>query len=192
MRTITLFAIAWLLAACGGTPVQTQYYLLRSDIEQSSRDLRPSKEFAMGRLIIAAYIDQPGIVLETRAGEIRPAAHHQWAEPMSEGLEQFLRVEVSRAVGEDVFPEAYSDGKFAFDVRVDQLHGTDDGDALLVAYWWIRRGSEVITSHQFSETAPLSSDGYGALANAQKALLSGLAGRIASSLQDVGMKAAGP
>jgi uncharacterized lipoprotein YmbA len=173
------------LTACSGTPVQSRYYLLRSDIEQQSRDLAPSKNFAMGRLLIAPYIEQPGIILETTAGEIRPAMHNQWAEPMHEGLRQFLRVEVSSAVGEDIFPEEYSDGDLAFDIRIDQLHGTADGDALLVAYWWIRRDGEILESYQFVETRALTRDGYGALVDAEKSLLSELARRIAGGLKEV-------
>ena len=184
-RTIILLA-SLLLVACSGTPVQTQYYLLRSDLEQRTRDLSPSKHFAMGRIVISPYIDQPGIVLETTQGEVRPALHNQWAEPMRQGLQQFIRVEVSDAVGEDIFPVEYSEGELVFDVRIDQLHGTADGDALLVAYWMIRRGRTPVSSHQFAERKPLRADGYGALANAQKELLSDLSGRIATSLKNVG------
>ena len=181
MRAIILVS-AVLLAACSGTPVQTQYYLLRSDIEQQSRDLAPSRTYAMGRLLIAPYIEQPGIVLETNAGEIRPAMHNQWAEPMNQGLRQFLRIEVSAAIGEDIFPKEYSEGDLVFDVRIDQLHGTAEGDALLVAYWWVQQDGEILASYQFSETAALTRDGYGALVNAEKALLSKLAGRIGESM----------
>ena len=181
-RIVTLLAIV-LLVACSGTPVQTQYYLLRSDMEQRSRDLEPSKNFAMGRIMIAPYIEQPGIVLETGQGEIRPARYHQWAEPMRDGLKQFLRVEVSQAAGEDIFPEDISQGELVFEVRIDQLHGTVEGDATLVAYWLSRRDREIVSTHQFSEREALRSDGYGALADAEKALLSRLAGRVADTLK---------
>lgn len=189
IRTVILLASA-LLVACSGTPVQTQYYLLRSDIEQDSRDLAPSETFAMGRISLAPYLEQPGIVLETSAGEVRPAMHHQWAEPMVQGLEQFMRVEVSAAVGEDIFPSGFSKSDIIFDIRIDQLHGTADGDALLVAYWWIRRDDQLLASYQFSETRALSQDGYGALAHAEKLLLSGLAARIAESLRQTSAAAA--
>ncbi len=185
MRSTILLCLA-LLAACGGTPVQTEYYLLRSDVEQQSRDLSPSRKYAMGRIVIAPYIDQPGIVLETASGEIRPAMHHQWAEPMKEGLRQFLRVEISDAVGEDIFPVEYSEGDLAFDVRIDQLHGTADGEARLVAYWVVLRDRDILASYQFSETEPLRTDGYAALARAEKALLRRLSKQIAESLRDAG------
>ena len=185
MKLATLIVVL-LLAACSGTPVETRYYLLRTDSPQNSRDLEPSQDFSFGRVIIAAYIDQPGMVLETRAGEIRPARYHQWAEPMYQGIRNLLIIEVSQALGEDVFPARASVGDTIVDIRIDQLHGTSDGDALLVAYWWLRRNGEVLASYQFAETRDLRRDGYGALAKAEQTLLVELAGRIAASLKGAG------
>ena len=183
MKFVTL-TVALLLAACSGQPVETQYYLLRTDSPQNSRDLEPSHDYSFGRVTIAAYIEQSGLVLETRAGEIRPAQYHQWAEPMHQSVRNLLIVEVSQALGEDVFPARAGIGDTVVDIRIDQLHGTANGDALLVAYWWLQRDGEVIASYQFAESRDLSRDGYGALANAEQALLVQLAGRIAASLKD--------
>ncbi len=185
MKIATLLMVL-LLAACSGTPVETQFYLLRTDRSQTSRDLSPSQDFALGRVIIAAYIDQPGLVLETRVGEIRPAQYHQWAEPMYQGIRNLLIVELSQALGEDIFPARAGVGNTLVDIRIDQLHGTADGDALLVAYWWLHRDGEVVSSYQFAESRGLTRDGYGALANAEQALLVQLAERIAASMQDAG------
>ncbi len=93
-----------------------------------------------------------------------------------------MLLEVSRAVGADIFPASMSDAPVTFSVRIDQLHGTMDGDALLVAYWWIDSAGEELATYQFAETRPLSRDGYAALADAQKALLRELAERIGESL----------
>jgi uncharacterized lipoprotein YmbA len=183
MRIATLL-IALMLAACSGQPVQTQYYLLRTDAAQSSRDLKPSQDFAMGEVIIAAYIDQPGLVLETRRGEIRPAVYHQWAEPMYQGVRNLLIIEISQALGEDVLPARARTGETIVDIRVDQLHGTEDGDALLVAYWWLRRDGKVMDSFQFAERQSLSRDGYGALADAQQSLMVRLSRRIAETMDE--------
>lgn len=186
MRTpamkIALAALGLLLAACSGTPVEQHYYLLRSGAPTQTRDLEPSTRFAMGQTIVAPYIDQSGLILEIAPGEIRPARHHQWAEPMAGALSNLLLVEVSRAVDADIFPAAASGAPLVFDVRIDQLHGTLQGDALLVAYWWIRDEGGEFASFQFSETRPLARDGYAALADAQKALLLELARRIGESL----------
>ncbi len=178
-----LLMMTVLLFGCSGTPADTHYYLLRGEEPHQTRDLEPSKQYAMGNVIVAPYIDQSGLVLEVGPGEIRPARNHQWAEPMGGALHNLLLREVSRAVGADVFPAVMSRAPYVIEVRIDQLHGTMDGEALLVAYWWIQRQGEELVTYQFAERKPLATDGYAALAQAERALLEKLAVRIGESLQ---------
>jgi len=182
MRIFSL-ALLLLLTACSGAPVDTQYYLLRDSQLPDSRSLSASTEFALGRVQVASYIDQPGLVLEVGGGQIRPAMHHQWAEPMHQSVRSFLQTQVGNALGEDLFPAGISPAQTVLEIRIDQLHGTRDGQALLMAYWWLRRDNEVIASHQFSERRALQQDGYAALADAERGLLAELARRIADTLK---------
>ncbi|MEE4661411.1 MAG: PqiC family protein [Halieaceae bacterium] len=171
------------LAACSGTPIQNEYYLLRPEGPTETRPLTPSTAFAMGEVNVAPYIDQPGLVLETGNGQVRPARNHRWAEPLPRSLRMLLTTEVSRALAEDILPARFSDADTRFNVQIEQLHGTADGDALLVAYWWIVRDGETLASYQFVEREPLAGDGYSALALAQRRLLRTLAVDIAASLE---------
>jgi uncharacterized lipoprotein YmbA len=57
-----------------------------------------------------------------------------------------------------------------------------DGKAKLVAYWWLRRGKDVLSAHQFAEDRALAADGYAALVAAEQALLTELAKNIAATL----------
>lgn len=172
------------LAACAGAPPATQYYLLRGEPPTAVGQLTPSTRFAIGAVEVAAYIDQPGMVIETAPGELHAGKQHLWAEPMREAVRNFILVEVSRELGEDVFPRVFSEADTFFAVRIDQLHGAGDGQAVLAAFWWIRRGSEVLASYKFHETRALDTDGYAALARAEKALLADLAVKIADSLRE--------
>ena len=177
-------ALLLLVAACSGQPVDTNYYLLRGDRLPESRSLVASSDFALGTVVVATYIDQPGIAFETGGGQIRPAQHHQWAEPMHQSVRSFLQREISTLLGEDLFPVSMSSADTALDIRVDQLHGTNDGQAVLFAYWWLRKGGEILEPHQFGKTLALKSDGYEALVKAEKALLNSLAREIADKLKD--------
>lgn len=178
-------SVCLLLAACAGTPPATQHYLLRGEPPAAAGQLTPSTRFAIGSVDVAAYIDQPSLVIETSPGELHAAKQHLWAEPMREAVRNFILLEVSRDLGEDVFPRAFSEADTFFTVRIDQLHGANDGQAVLAAFWWIRRGSEVLASYKFHETRALDADGYAALARAEKALMVSLAGKIADSLREV-------
>lgn len=181
---------AWLLllslTACTSQPTTTTEYLLRSDLEQRSRQLSPSADFAFGTLVVADYIDHPGLVLETSRGEVHRARNHQWAEPLRRSLKLYLATEVSQHAGEDILFEVDSPAPTTIDIRIDQLHGSSDGEAVLVAFWRLVTDGNDDRAYQFAETLPLQRDGYDALAEAEKSLLSQLAQQIAQSLDPAG------
>ena len=182
MKFSILVVVSLLIVGCSSQPVEPNYYLLRPTGELQSRTLVPSSDFALGDVRIASYVDQQGLLLETTAGEIRPARQHLWAEPMYESVRTFLDLEISRAKGSDIFAAKFNKDAIIIDIRIDQLHGTHDGQAMLAAYWWLRKGNEIIASYQYAERKMLAADGYAALASAEKALLSDLAEKIAASL----------
>jgi uncharacterized lipoprotein YmbA len=182
MKSVSI-ALLLLLTACSGQPVPTQYYLMRSDNVPESRAVAPSENYALGMVAIASYIDQPGMVLEMEGGQIRPALHHKWAEPMSRSVRSFLQAEISEQLGETLFPVDVSPAEILVEIKVDQLHGTRDGKALLSAYWWLKRDGVILESYQVGESIALKSDGYAALAEAEKALLRLMAGDIANTLK---------
>lgn len=178
--------LALLISACSSQSVQPSYYLLRPEQLPGSGAISPSQKFAFGKLHVAAYIDQPGILLEIASGEVRAARHHLWAEPVHEGLVALLSQEISRQSGENLLPDAATPGAARINIRIDQLHGTHDGRALLVAYWWLETTEGTENAEQFAQYKELESDGYAALASAQKHLLSALASRIATVLATTG------
>ena len=181
MKVASLLLVV-LLTGCAGKAIEPSYYLIRSDNDLQSRALNPSKDFSMGSVVIASYIDQPGLLIETAEGEIRSARHNLWAEPVYEGVRNQLVVEIAQAKGEDILPVGLGNTAVVIDIRLDQLHGTNKGTAKLVAYWWLRRGQEVVAAYVFAEEQALVTDGYAALVAAEKALLSQLAKNIADTL----------
>jgi len=186
MKIATSILFLTMLSACSGTPTETHYYLLRDDSMAQSRQLTLSTEYAMGSVTISSYLDRPGLVLETNNGEVRPALKHQWAEPVQESIDNFLRTQISLSMGEDIFPADVSPARNELEIKINQLHGTQDGEALIVAYWWVRNDDKVISAHQFSETRSLNTDGYGALVDAERSLLVALAESIATTLKEAG------
>jgi uncharacterized lipoprotein YmbA len=179
---VAYLLLAVLLSGCASQTIEPSYYLLRSNEDLQSRELNPSKNFSMGNVVIASYIDQQGLLMETADGEVRTAQHNLWAEPVYEGVRNFLMVEIAQAKGEDLLPSRLSNSTTVIDIRIDQLHGTRDGEAQLVAYWWLRRNGEVLSFYQFAETQALHAEGYAALVAAEEVLLTQLAKKIAASL----------
>ena len=177
---LTFFAI--LLAGCSSQPMEPNYYLLRSDSDLSTRALQPATDYALGKVTIAPYIDQRGLLMETADGDLRAARLNLWAEPVYEGVRLYLLKEISAKSGADLLPAAADTSMGRINVRIDQLHGTNNGHARLVAYWWLEREGKVVAAYQFAEEEVLAADGYTALAAAQEELLSHLSQQIADSL----------
>lgn len=181
MKAASLLMVVF-LTGCAGQATEPSYYLMRSKHDLESRELSPSKEFSMGSVAIASYIDQPGLILETKDGEVRAAQHHLWAEPVYEAVRTQLMVNMAQAKGEDILPSDLGKTPVIIDIRIDQLHGTNRGTARLVAYWWLRRDGTLLSAHQFAEEQALTTDGYTALVDAEETLLAQLAGKIAATL----------
>jgi len=152
----------------------------------SSSALSTSTDFSLGTVEIAPYLDQPGLVMETADGQMRPASQNLWAEPMFDGVRNFLATEIARAHGQELLPTKLTakstSNTTVVNIRIDQLHGTIDGSARLVAYWWLVRADEVVALNRFAESRNLQTSGYSALVDAEKILMAELATKIAASL----------
>ena len=181
MKVASLLLVV-LLSGCAGKAIEPSYYLMRSDHDLETRALNLSKDFSMGTVVIASYIDQPGLLMETAEGEIRASRCSLCAEPVYEGVRNQLMVEIAQAKGEDILPANLGNTPIVLDIRLDQLHGTNKGTAKLVAYWWLRRDNEVLAAYIFDEEQALVTDGYAALVAAEEVLLTQLAEKIAATL----------
>ena len=171
-----------LLSGCASQTIPPTYYLLRSNQDLQSTELSTSKQYSLGTVEIAAYLNQPGLVMATGEGEMHPASQNLWAEPIYDGVRNFLATEIAQASGHELLPTKLSKNTTVVNIRIDQLHGTLDGQAQIVAYWWLVRNDEVASLNRFSESRALTSSGYSALVEAEKILLSELAAKIAATL----------
>ena len=181
MKAASLLLIV-LLSGCASQVTEPNYYLLRSSQDLQSSTLQASKNYSLGTVEIATYLNRPGLVMETADGQMRPASQNLWAEPIYDGVRNLLATEISSAIGQELLPTRLNKNTAVVNIRIDQLHGTQDGKAQLVAYWWLVRDNQVTGLNRFSNTRSLKISGYGALVEAEKDLLAELAKNIAASL----------
>ncbi len=179
---LLVMSFAMLLPGCASQIIEPNYYLLRSSQDLSSSTLSTSKDFSLGTVEIAAYLDQPGLVMETADGQMRPASQNLWAEPVFDGIRSFLATEIAQANGAELLPAKLTKNTTVVNIRIDQLHGTLNGKALIVAYWSLVRNDEVTALNRFSQSRDMDASGYSALVDAEKILLGELAQKIAASL----------
>lgn len=186
MRATALLS-TFLLAACAGTTPDTTRYLLPASAPAGTARVEPPVWIGLGRMAVAPYLSQAGLVVETRAHQVRPARFHQWAEPLADGLRRYLRSEISAALGFDVGADVSQRRRWDYtvDVSVDRMHGNLSGEALLVARWWIVPGSgqQENAAFRFAASQPLPREGYPGLVDAQIELARQLAVAIAESLR---------
>lgn len=176
-------SVVFLLTACASPAPQPNYYLLRSDPALQFRELNVSQTVSLGRLETATYLNQSGLVLEAENGTLRPARFHLWAEPIRESTRDYLKSEISRIMGEDIREGEGAGSAIIVNMRLDQMHGTSDGQAYLAGFWTLKRARQVLSSYQYAEKLALTRDGYAALVAAQKQLLTAWATKIAASIK---------
>lgn len=186
MRVAAAFALA-LLLACGGAPLTRTQYLLREAPTAQAGAVSAGLRVGLGRVTVAPYLDQPGIVVETETGQVRAASGHVWAEPLEDGLRSSLRAGISEALGLELGtqPSARRPWDYVVDVHVDRLHGTMGGEVWLEADYRITPRSELgePVDYRFVRSARLPRDGYPGLVEAEAALSRELARAIAASLR---------
>lgn len=188
--SLLVFAIA-----CAGAPPTRTYYLMRAEITDGVVRAQAPVSIGLGSVDVAPYLSDPGLVLETGAGQVQSARSHVWAEPLGDSLRLYLRAQISRELGYAVSPNTTSGETpdYVVDVAVEELHGTRSGAARLVATWRIARAdrTEELAAFRFARTRQLARDGYAALAEAEIALFDELATEIAKSLPAAGIPSTG-
>ena len=184
MRAFPGFLLVFAVACASAPPPKTKY-LLRYDAPPSA-EVPPSRpRVGLRGVQVAAYLNQPGLAVETAESEVRPASSHLWAEPLDKGLTLFLRAAIANALGEEVGTVTRSAPQWerSIDVFVDQFHGTMSGDAVLVARFEITSSTgSAPTVYHFVRSIPLESEGYAALVHAEKQLAEQLAVAIVAAL----------
>jgi uncharacterized lipoprotein YmbA len=192
MKLLIVVALSVSVFACGGKSAVRNQYLLRGEAAQTGLRAAGPARVGLGRVTVAAYLDQAGIVVESGAREIQPARNHHWAEALDDGLRIFLRTELSNALGEDVGlgPAQAAGWDYVVDVFVEQFHGKMSGEAVLVADFRVapRAGSGKPTEHRFAQSRALASDGYAALVDAEAELARQLAHAIAAAVRESAQK----
>ena len=185
MKYLACMAIL-LATACASAVPGLQQYLLRTEASSQFAVKDQSAVVGIGVVTVASYIDGLGLVLETSNGEVRAARDHQWAEPLRESLRTFLAREISAEAGQVIRAQrsGETDWQKRINIRIDELHGTANGEARLVAYWTIfdLEKRTVVAENGIVEIEALKNDGYGALVESHKVLLRSLASAIAATL----------
>jgi len=193
MKIRSVFILtAWLLAGCfgGGNRVsEPEFYLLRADVQLPDGPQAPAVTVGIARVSIADYLGQAGIVVASGGNQVRPARQHLWAEPLDSSIRLFLRDAISSELGYPIYGDTAKrlSWDYRIDIRIDEWHGSLEGDVKMLASWTVIDVSNdtELVRHRFERMIGMTDDGYDALVEAQKSLLSELAVAISASLDGI-------
>lgn len=175
-------------SGCTNAPTSRTEYLLRGALVESGGTAPLAPAAAIGAVHVAPYLARPGIVVEIAPGELRAAQAHVWAEPLEDGIRSLLRSELARSLDAEVAAAGHA--PIEVDVRIDRLHGSEDGRATIEATYRLRRapgrpgaGAQADDHYRFADSESLARAGYAGLVDAERALVGRLAAAIAEAIR---------
>ncbi len=182
-RFIVLISLV-LLASCGTTA--RSFYILTPDGTAPSGG---GQGIGVGPVTVAEYIDRPNLVIARSPNQLAVAEDHRWAGDLSASIARVTAANLGRRLHTGnvrVYPWS-NDGDLSYQISLDirQLHGGDDGIAVIEAGWRVYSLPErkLKAARTFVDREALQSSGYPALVAAQSRLLSRLADHIAAGLK---------
>lgn len=190
MEIIRGLVLAFLFGSigCASAPVPEQHlYLLSAPATptQYSSDL----VIAMGRVTIAPYLRRSQVMLQVGQHEMRPASHHQWAEPLDQSVRRYLRdglsAELNAAV--DTQPDRTHPPDIQVDVMIERFHGDMGGRVILDAQYVIhqRDVTDSPTRNRIHLQAHQGTSGYAELIATKSELLDDLTQRIVQDVRNL-------
>jgi uncharacterized lipoprotein YmbA len=182
-RIFILIALV-LLAGCGAA--SKSFYVLTADGPAPSGG---GAGIGVGPVVLAEYLDRPNVVVAQSANQLGVAENHRWAGDLGASIARVTAANLGRRLHTGnvrVYPWT-NDGDINYQVTLDirQLHGGDDGYAVIEAGWraYSLPDRKLKASRTFVDREALSTSGYPALVAAQSRLLSRLAADIATGLK---------
>ena len=185
---IPLCAMA--LAGCAAAPVPIEYYVLAPAVQ--SRDSvveRAGKPtVVIENVELAAYLRQPGLVMQTGNNQLVISKTHLWAESLELALPKALVRDLQRQSDDYSYYlktlDWVGEADYRLRLRIDSLQATDQGEVVASGRFQLIPGSAAATPVfvDFSFRRELQQDGYAYAVEQMRVLLAEIAGAILASV----------
>ncbi|MBY4675317.1 PqiC family protein [Marinobacterium arenosum] len=191
MKTLASLCLLLLLGGCAATATPPTHYYTLNDADHAGPRLLAEQTLAVIGIApvgVADYIDNEGLALLTASHQLHLARQHRWAEPPSQAIGRALQIDLGEQLPVfriDNSRDGTLDGwDYRLRLRVDQFHGTANGEAVLAGNWRLEDPTDnrVLSSQRFRLSQPLTERGYPALVIQLRALLRQLAGQLAAEI----------
>ena len=185
-----LLIALFLLGGCGSIP-ETRYYILSSDERMPLVENTNSGTVrGIGRIRLADYLRQSGIVTQMDDFQVRTASYHRWAEPLHKGIRRNLAQQLSQILADHRIEADPHDRRlmtYQLDLEIENFHANTAGPAILSGRWTLYRieDESILGSRNFNLSGPMNESGYRAAVGAQVDLLQQLGEQISAAASDV-------
>ena len=175
------------LAMLAGCAVGSKsFYVLTADGPAPSGG---GASIGVGPVALAEYIDRPNLVIAESPNQLGVAENHRWAGDLAASIARVTAANLGRRLHTGnirIYPW-HNDSEITYQITLDvrQLHGNNDGYAVIEAGWraYSLPDRHLKASRTFVDREALTTDGYPAMVAAQSRLLSRLAADIAAALK---------
>ena len=186
MTRACIAALAWAaVAGCAGSgPVPVSYYLLDPGATQTQRVVEHAHRpiLALERVDLAAYLKQPGMVLQTGDHQVQLSRTHLWAESLDLALPKALvRALQARTEGYSCVLGAgdwAGPADLRLRVRIDSLQANDQGEVVAAGRYQLLAADRPPLLADFRFSRDLTEDGHAHAVARMRELLDDIAAAI--------------
>jgi len=159
MRYLASIFLSLLVAGCGSSPAELQYYRLPA-VAVKAPQVDSNKVLVVEPVIVASYLNSNALVYQNNEVNLQLTRLHQWAEALDQQLSRNLQAHLSAALPDwRVTQQVSSPGDSRLTVQVTQFHTTADGLVLISGQASLLKG-EVVKQLPFELQLPIADDGY--------------------------------
>jgi uncharacterized lipoprotein YmbA len=156
------------LSACAATPVELSYYMLASPVPrvENIRELSDKPTIVIESVELAAFLRQPGFVIQSGNNQLEVSKRHLWAESLEQAVPKVLFRQLQLQSRDYVYYVKFMDFVPRTDYRlrlhIDNLQATDSGDVIAAGRYQLIANTDTTKSvtADFYFTRDLEEDGH--------------------------------
>jgi uncharacterized protein len=190
---IKLSLLGMMLVSCAGNNAPSTFYMLRSmESPQESLSAEAGEKnvsVLVGPISLPGYLDRNQMVTVAGKNEMALDEFNRWAESLRDGFYRVLLEDLSlllktpEVYGYDRSGENTADYQVSIDVT--RFDAASDGDAVLTAFWSLRRkeGDTPGVMRKSVFRAPVSGTGFPGVVDAQNQTLTAFSREIVEAIK---------
>lgn len=169
MKKLILLLMALLVVGCGSRILDKHYYRLNSSyLPPDKLTVKKADDIIwVAPVVLAGYLDQQGIIYQTKPFEYVSASNHLWVSPLGGQLQNVLVNNLSALISNHLVSAIPTDSpKITVQAFIDGFHGTYEGDVILKGYWLVTTRNNKILRQNFAHRIAQPKEGYESLVQA--------------------------